>query len=98
MAGWTTAKPVWAIAGVVLVLLLLLWGRCPGAARGWLYGAFRESARIALHWQTRGYLESEGEHFKVKYLPSDADIADIVLEAAERVYQPVNQTLGFTPR
>lgn len=98
MAGWTTAKPIWAIAGVILVLLLLAGGRYPGTVQNWMYVAFRESARIALHWQTRGYLESEGEHFKVKYLPSDAGIADIVLEAAERIYQPVNQTLGFTPR
>lgn len=98
MTGWTTVKPAWVIAGVVMALLFLVYSRYPGATRGVLYNAFRECARVSLSFQTRGYMENESEHFRVKYLPRDADIASIVLEAAEKVYEPVNSALGFTPQ
>lgn len=98
MNGWATVKPSWVIAGVLIIIVLLVCCRYPRAVRGRFYAVFRDCARISLELQTRGYQQAEGKHFRVKYLPRDADIVDVVLEAAEKVYEPVNDALGFSPR
>jgi hypothetical protein len=66
--------------------------------RGWFYSACRECGRVNLEFRTRGLQEKDSEHFRVRCQQPDADVADMVLQAAERAYGPVNDALGFTPR
>ncbi|NPV91931.1 MAG: hypothetical protein HPY50_14290 [Firmicutes bacterium] len=82
----------------MLILIFLGWGRFPGMLRGWFYTVCREYGRVNLETSTRGLQETESAHFRVRCQPSDSDVADMVLEAAERVYEPINDALGFRPQ
>lgn len=77
--------------------LIFYWFRNPGGVKSYLYSVFRMGSRIALNLQTRQYKVLENNHFIIKYTEADSHAANLVLEVAEEIYQPVNQSLGFTP-
>jgi hypothetical protein len=45
----------------------------------------------------RSFETLEGQHFVVRYLPEDAEVAPLVLETAEAAYEPVTRDLGYEP-
>jgi len=44
-----------------------------------------------------GYQEKESAHFVLWYTPSDEAVADLVLETAEWIYEPVTARMGAAP-
>lgn len=81
----------------VAVLILATWGfpRLYGALPILTYKPLNTLARYYTEWQTRGWLVSESQHFRAKYLAPDVGIVDLVLDAAEEQYYPTTTLLGF---
>lgn len=63
-----------------------------------IYKAYREYARFSMGWETRCWRELKGENFNLSYQAQDENVARLVLDTAEKIYAPVNQSLGFTPK
>lgn len=63
----------------------------------WLYPLVRQTAQAKLSYETRDLDTCETAHFTVRYDRKDADVVQMVAEAAEKAYQPVTQALGFSP-
>ncbi len=73
----------------VLTLAVLAAVKLPGQARGFAYGLYREVSRISLEHKFRNMPALESAHFRVIYREKDAVYAGMVLEAAEKFYQPL---------
>ncbi|MDR3588079.1 MAG: peptidase MA family metallohydrolase [Negativicutes bacterium] len=83
------------LAGAVLATaVLLLW---PGRAQMWLYPLVRQTAQAKMNYETRSLTVYETAHFTVKYDRQDADVVQMVAQAAEKAYQPVTDALGYSP-
>lgn len=89
------------------LVTVLLWGLVL-AAVGWNgtvrlglkaagYSVYRAYERLSLYWQTRDMAVLAGPHFTVYFDPADPEVARWVLDAAERVYEPVIEQMGYTP-
>lgn len=78
-----------------LVLLLVFY------QTGWLrpltYQLARAAAQADLLRRVRSWQTLTGEHFVVKFLPQDRDVAPLVLQAAEAAYAPVTKDLAYAP-
>lgn len=61
------------------------------------YPLIREAAAAKMDYQTRNLAVAETPHFTIKYADQDADTVAVVAQAAEAAYQPVTQSLGYTP-
>lgn len=84
-----------AFIAAVLVLLLAIYQT--SALRPLVYQVARDAARANLLHQVAGWETQTSEHFVVKFLPEDRDIAPIVLEAAEAAYALVTRDLAYVP-
>lgn len=79
-----------------LVLSTVVW-RNPGAVRQAIYTVFREYVQAGLFLDTREYQVAESAHFQVRYRDQDAAVIPLILATAEKIYQPINEQMGFTP-
>lgn len=86
------------IITVVFVLLLPILWSIPAGVRFYGYGVIREMAKLHAVIGTRHMAKLTSRHFFVKYKPEDRAEAELVLEAAERFYQPVTEDFGCKPR
>ncbi len=62
----------------------------PGVAKSQIYKIFRELSKHRMIWQTRGWNEMQSSSFIVRYTSRDSSIAEMVLESAEKSYEPVS--------
>ncbi|HWR41660.1 peptidase MA family metallohydrolase [Sporomusa sp.] len=89
--------PGGAPAVVGLVLAGLLFSIIPGRPQMWLYPLVRQAMQIKIEYQTKDMLAKETPHFVIKYTENDADMVDMVANAAEAAYDPVTAALNFAP-
>jgi hypothetical protein len=82
---------------IVMALAALLFTVPFGRPQMWLYPLARQASHAKLNYETRGMAEYETPHFTIKYGPRDADVVKMVAQAAEKAYQPVTQTLSYSP-
>lgn len=80
-----------------LILILLLAFHQIGWLRPLAYQVARAAAQANLLRQVRAWRTLTSEHFIVKYLPPDEDVAPLVLQAAEAAYTPVTEDLAYQP-
>lgn len=85
------------IAAFLVLLLPILW-RIPASARYYCYGAIRELVKIYVVIGSWNMSKLTSEHFFVKYRPGDRAEAELVLETAEKFYQPITEDFGYRPR
>jgi hypothetical protein len=85
------------IAAIIVLLLSILW-RIPASAKFYGYGAIRELVKIYVVIGSWNMSKLTSEHFFVKYMPEDRGEAELVLETAEKFYQPITEDFGYTPR
>lgn len=78
------------------LVLLIVFGQTV-SLRPLAYQLAREVARTNLLGQVADWETSTSEHFVVKFLPQDRDVAPLVLEAAEAAYGPVTRDLDYSP-
>lgn len=83
------------IVGLILACLLL--SMVPVRPQMWLYPLVRQVVVMKIEYQTHSLLAKETPHFIIRYTDSDADIVDMVAEAAEAAYQPVTTALNYAP-
>jgi hypothetical protein len=83
------------LVGAVLSagLFLLL----PNRPQMWLYPLVRQTAQAKMNYESRNLAVYETEHFTIKYDRQDADVVQMVAQAAEKAYPPVTQALGYSP-
>lgn len=90
-----------SLNGAVIAFLVMVSGltwHCSEIPRSLAYSAFRGINKVGINLQTRGWNSIDGQQFQVRYRPEDADVAKIVLEAAEEAVTPVNSKLDYYPR
>lgn len=85
-----------ALIGALLCTAFFI--REPVVVKSYIYKVFREASKTRLMWQTRGWEEIKGPHFIVRYQAPDDDNANMVLDTAEKNYQPVVDKFDFTPK
>lgn len=83
------------VTAVILSLFFLF--KNPVAARSHLYSVARDVMKISLDLKTYHWYVIDGENFRVKYQPVDADVARLVLRTAEEICQAVNEMLAYRP-
>lgn len=84
------------IAVTALAFSTALMVKTPGTLKGYVYGVFREAAKNTVVLKTWGMSSLDGERFVIKYQPGDEENARLVLEAADKFYQPVTEDFGLT--
>lgn len=85
------------IAVILALLCMAFFIKGPIVAKSYIYRVIREASKISMMWQTRGWQETSGEHFIVRYEPQDNNVANLVLRVAENSYKPVSQKFGYIP-
>jgi len=80
----------------VLSLVILGWMQWP-QPRAAIYRLYREQGRAQALEGLEGYENQSTERFDLYYQPSDANLADLVLETAEGLYDAVMEEVGHTP-
>lgn len=80
-----------------LALAVLLFIQLPARPQMWLYPLMRQVTQAKLDYQTRNMAVYETPHFIIKYEQQDAGVVEMVAKAAEKAYQPVTTTLGYSP-
>lgn len=80
----------------VLSLATFLWRTWP-QPRTVAYRLYREQGRERTLEQVASYERQRSDHFELYYTESDRDVADLVLETAESVYDEVVEQMGFQP-
>lgn len=88
------------LKGAVIAALLMVSGltwHCSEIPRSLAYSAFRGINKMGINLQTRGWDSIVGQQFQIRYRPEDADVAKVVLEAAEEAVAPVNSKLDYYP-
>ncbi|WP_227762933.1 peptidase MA family metallohydrolase [Zhaonella formicivorans] len=83
------------LAGMFLFVSVTI--RNPAAPRALAYNYLREAVKKSIYFKTWGWNTLEGEHFLLKYQDKDANVARLVLAAAEEAYRPVNEALDYRP-
>lgn len=86
--------------GLVLFLLVIfifsvVLLKSPMRLKSGVYGFVRELAKIQMQWKTRNWVQMESAHFIARYKPADADIAEMVINTAEKSYRPVADAYRF---
>lgn len=84
------------ILGIVCILILVFI--MPARTRQWLYPLVRQAVQVKVNYETSYMASYETKHFIIKYTPVDADMVNMIGQAAEAAYQPVAETLQYEPR
>lgn len=95
----TSSRSVWlrGIVALVIVISALLMANWT-IPKTYIYGILRELAKDNALYKVQHLMILEGQHFIVHYEPENADLAPMVLENAEKVYQPVVNAFGYQPK
>ena len=81
-----------------LLFIVILYLNVPLRPQMWVYPLVRQAAQVKVNYET-GYMSAyETEHFKIKYTQADADVIDMIAEAAEAAYIPVTRELNYAPQ
>ncbi|MFZ5823746.1 MAG: peptidase MA family metallohydrolase [Bacillota bacterium] len=80
----------------VFSVLLLLWRTWP-QPRSVAYRLYREQGRERALVHLSGYHQERSERFELYFSEADREVADLVLETAEGVYDSVVEQVGFRP-
>ncbi|NLO88731.1 MAG: hypothetical protein GX088_00105, partial [Clostridia bacterium] len=86
------------ILGVLLAFLLLLSGlayKYAALPKRVVYVCYRELNQYRTNLNFSGFNILKGEHFKILYPSSLGEEAELVLEAAEKAFSPVNNILQY---
>ena len=62
-----------------------------------MYSLYRESGKAKTLFGLGNYETRSSEHFIVYFTEADQNVADMILETAESVYQPVVKEMGHAP-
>lgn len=62
-----------------------------------MYSLYRESGKAKTLSGLGNYETKSSQHFEVYFTSSDRNVADMILETAESVYQPVVKQMGHEP-
>jgi hypothetical protein len=93
----TSTLPRWLLALVcVLVLAGIACWYWP-QPRGAMYSIYRESGKSKTLSALANYETKSSQHFVVYFTSSDENVAAMILETAESVYQPVVKQMGHEP-
>lgn len=65
--------------------------------RPWLFETFQRAADFVLDYQTKDYLGLESDHFNLKFTGADENTAPFILNAAEKYFAEVQETLNYRP-
>lgn len=84
------------VIGIACMLLLVF--AMPARTRQWFYPLVRQAVQIKVNYETSYMAAYETKHFIIKYTPGDADMVNMIGEAAEAAYQPVADILQYEPR
>lgn len=84
-----------AVIGLIVACLFL--SMIPGNPQMWLYPLVRQAMQLRIDYQTKDMLAAETPHFIIKYTEKDADMIQMVAEAAEAAYEPVTAALNYKP-
>lgn len=82
---------------ILLLSLGFIVARTTDLPRILAYKALYKVSAVHTSWQTRSWLEKDSDHFRLRYRPEDADVAEIVLANAEAVYEPAAELLQHKP-
>jgi hypothetical protein len=84
---------------LALALVFLLTGNnifvLPQRVKGFSYSILREIAKYQFLYRTSHLEQMESEHFVVRFTNPDREMAQLVLNNAEAIYQPVQDKLGI---
>lgn len=86
----------WAALPLLLLLMGALWIGWP-RSRAALYSLQRERGRDQALAGLTGYQAKGSTHFVLWYTAADQAVADLVLETAEWIFEPVTARMGTTP-
>lgn len=85
------------ISLAIVIFLTVLAARNPVLPKAAAYNLLREAVKKSLYFKTWGWHTLESDHFVIKYQDSDANVAELVLSAAEQAYVPVGEALQYSP-
>lgn len=85
------------LLALALALVSLVMLRVPGAVREYVYVLFREIVRGQVILSTRNMDTISDQHFLIRYDPSDAVDARMILQTADKFYTPVTRDFGLQP-
>ncbi|OAT80842.1 peptidase MA family metallohydrolase [Desulfotomaculum copahuensis] len=91
-------RPPWLwlkLLALALALIGLVMLRVPGAVREYVYVLFREIVRGQVILSTRNMDTISDQHFLIRYEPSDAADARMILHTADKFYAPVTRDFGL---
>lgn len=90
-------KLTW-IASLLTICMVVgvVWWAWP-ISRVTMYQVYRGYGKSRVLAGLDGYDSRTSERFEVFYTPDDADIAALILETAEAVYEPVVESVGYRP-
>lgn len=80
----------------VFSLLTLLWRTWP-QPRAAAYQFYREQGRERTLGQLAGYQQEQSERFELYFTKADQEVAGLVLDTAEDIYDSVVEQVGFRP-
>lgn len=86
------------VAWVSLLAVPIFCWWCWPRPRAAMYALYREHVRGRSIAQLEGYHVRRSRNFQVWYTPKDEGVVDLVLNAAESVYEPVAQYVGLHPQ
>lgn len=91
-------RVVWRLLSAVAAGALLLCGLAGWPrARAAVYRYYRHQGRVRTLGGLAGYRTAESGRFVLYYLPEDGDLAALILEQAEAVYERVVAEVGYPP-
>lgn len=85
-----------AVSLPLLVVSCVLWRYWP-QPREAVYSLYREHSKERTIAGLQGYKSQSSDHFEVLYTEHDENVIDMILETAEKVYDPVLAEVGYQP-
>lgn len=95
---YSNTPKAYKIIGLGMAALLFVaavFMKLPLAIRSGTYMIFRESLKYKALWTTRDMETIEGKHFIVRYTEGNKSDAQLVLQTAEKFYQPIASKYGY---
>ncbi|MHB1420316.1 MAG: peptidase MA family metallohydrolase [Bacillota bacterium] len=90
----------WLISNIMLALVFIgitFSLKYPNAPKAIAYTFVREIAKTRMQISTSDWKSEESSRFILKYQPQDTAVAGIVIQAADKFYDPVSSLLGYYP-
>ncbi len=97
-ANISKAYKLIGIAMAALLIVAAVFMKLPMTIRSGAYMVFRESLKYKAIWTSRDMETLHGEHFMVRYTTDNKRDAQLVLNTAEKFYQPIADKYGYDGR